>query len=109
MKKIQEQLERFHLIQIGGENIVCISTGDVATQEITSCLLIALDKGRQSVDTFISKRLTEHAVGSVFSTPPRLKLKTVKDLKLTQAQKSKSSKTIKLMNVNQRLLATISA
>ena len=87
MWKIQKQLERFHLFQIGGENIACISTGDVATQEITSDLLNALDRGRQIVDTFIDKRLT---FDSVFSTCPRLKLKTFQDLKSTQAHKSKS-------------------
>ena len=37
---------RSRLLQIGGENIVCNSTGDVATQEITSDLLNALNKGR---------------------------------------------------------------
>ena len=44
---MQKQLERFRVFQIGGENIVCISTGDVATQELTSELLNALDRARQ--------------------------------------------------------------
>ena len=55
MRKIQEQLERFPLFQIGGENIACISTGDISTQEITSDLLNALDRGRQmSIHSLIS-------------------------------------------------------
>ena len=74
---------------------MCISTSDIATKEITSDLLNALDRGSQIVNTFIDKRLTEHAVDSVFFTCPRLKLKTFKDLKSTQAHKSKSVKTIK--------------
>ena len=109
MRKIQEQLERYHLFYIEGENIVCISTGDVATQKIISDLVNALNRGRQIVDTFTDKRLTELAVDSVFSMCPRLKLKTFKDLKSTQAQKSKSLKTIKLTDIHQRLLGSISA
>ena len=44
MKMIQEQLERFHLFQVGCDDMVCISTGDVATKEIASDLLTAVDR-----------------------------------------------------------------
>ena len=89
LKKIKEQFEKFHLFQIGCDDIVCISTGDVATKEIASDLLTAVDRGREVFSTFIDRRLTKPVTESVFSTCPQLKLKSLKDLKSPQTDEQK--------------------
>lgn len=72
------------------KDLVAITTGDIATDEVKEDLLHAKDKGSRLVSTFIQERLGENADKNFHDTIKLQKLKTFESLYAVPVQVEKS-------------------
>ena len=77
------------------EELYCLSSGIPATQEVSNCLLQALELGKDAMVTFFEKRLVDKSVK--FHKPiQRMKIKTFASMQTSQKIKSTQSKPIEV-------------
>ena len=83
VKQLQQQLQQFNQIGRNTEDLVCISTNDVALPEIRKDLLSAKLRGRVIVGKFINDCLGQNPVTNFRDKLPQTKSKTFAALHLS--------------------------
>ena len=71
-------------------NLLCISNGLVATEDVKKDLLQAKERGKAAMEVFIESRLTPEAEAEFFSPIKKLKLKSFSSLKKSVQVKVKN-------------------
>ena len=80
VKKLEEQIVQFNPFNRTGEELVCISTNDVARDDIREDLLTAQNRGTELLTKFVSNRLLPDAPEKFHDAIPKNKSKTFTNL-----------------------------
>jgi hypothetical protein len=103
--KLEEQFRQFNVFGHDHQELVCLTTNDVAPTEVTQALLNAKQRGYEKLEKFVQQRLCETSVG-FHDTLHNVKVLTLHNLYQTQA--SSGITNLKLAkadrNLFQRLL-----
>ena len=84
VQKLEEQIKQFNPFNREGEELVCISTNDVAGNDIREDLLTATQRGREQLAGLLEKRLLRDATQSIHDPIVKNKSKTFESLNLVE-------------------------
>ena len=95
--------QTFNVFSRESEDLVCLTTGDIANEEIARDLLNAENLGQQVIKKLVMERLLEKTV-SLHSSITKQKLKTFASMFVIQMAKDKHKQTTSVIKAARDLL-----